>query len=379
MIFIRFYRVHSHSKCIFILIILLLGVFLLQTSILTRNGRKRDSEIYNNEGFIDIINSRAALMNFICNTKYFPFGKKGNQLNNGLRRFPVSTYWLKNENVAYCPVFKSATTTWRNHLIDLLNQTHVSKKEKQNKKERIQLHQQLLDLGAVNPSTVDWTRYINALPLHNNFTGFIVVRHPFERLVSAFRDKLERNNLEEPFYYRKFGKYFVDKYRKRAIDALGKDYFTEENNFGTPLKVLDNRRPNADLPSFWEFAQSVIERYKIDEHWMPINEFCSVCNRITLKAFHYILKFEELEREESAFIKHCNWKLSNYKGFKLNNNHPDEIPGDELTQIYFSILSKEQIKSLHEMYEPDFLLFNYTFQIDDLVFPPIESNMEIDM
>ena len=154
MIFIRFYRVHSHSKCIFILIILLLGVFLLQTSILTRNGRKRDSEIYSNEGFVDIINSRAALMNFICNTKYFPFGKKGNQLNNGLRRFPVSTYWLKNENVAYCPVFKSATTTWRNHLIDLLNQTHVSKKEKQNKKERIQLHQQLLDLGAVNPSTV---------------------------------------------------------------------------------------------------------------------------------------------------------------------------------------------------------------------------------
>ena len=27
----------------------------------------------------------------------------------------------------------------------------------------------------------------------------------------------------------------------------------------------------------------------------------------------------------------------------------------------------------------DFLLFSYTFQIDDLVFPPIESNMEIVM
>ena len=100
----------------------------------------------------------------------------------------------------------------------------------------------------------------------------MVVRHPLERLVSAYRSKIERNNVVEPYYYETYGKHFVKKYRERATRALGKDYFRKSDNFGTAVKVNDNRRPNSDLPSFWGFSQDVIDRYKLDEHWVPINE-----------------------------------------------------------------------------------------------------------
>ena len=114
---------------------------------------------------------------------------------------------------------------------------------------------------------------------------------------------MERNNLAEPYYYKNYGKYFVEKYRENAINVLGTDYFTETNNFGTPIKVEDNRRPNADLPTFWEFSQSVIDGYKMDEHWTPINEYCAICDNISLKAYQYILKYEELDREEDEFLR----------------------------------------------------------------------------
>ena len=43
--------------------------------------------------------------------------------------------------------------------------------------------------------------------------------------MDSFGNKLQRNHLQEPFYYNKFGKPFVEKYRKKAIEVLGKDYF----------------------------------------------------------------------------------------------------------------------------------------------------------
>ncbi|EFX82285.1 hypothetical protein DAPPUDRAFT_316998 [Daphnia pulex] len=46
-----------------------------------------------------------------------------------------------------------------------------------------------------------------------DLTKFIFVRHPFERLVSAYRDKLTRNN---PIYHKMVGKVIIRKVRKNA-------------------------------------------------------------------------------------------------------------------------------------------------------------------
>ena len=331
----------------------------------------KHSDIANSEEdmntFLNKMSERTQRIHDICNLKC-SIGK--------CQTLHASHVWLlKNEHVAYCPIYKSATSTWRDHLINLLNRTNPWNAPKYkingfNKKVPIQTQVKLIHLGAINPKNHDFVDYINNLPEKHDITGFIVVRHPFERLISAYRDKLERNNLLEPYYYKTYGKYFVQKYRKAAIKTLGESYFGEENNFGTPVKVLDDRRPNADLPSFWEFAQSVIDRYRMDEHWQPINEYCSVCNVISMKAFRYILKFEQLKTEENLFLSHVKWNVNNEKlGSKLNVNKPDAISGHELTLLYFSSLSEQQIKQLYKVYELDFLLFDYKFDIGDLHFP----------
>jgi len=94
----------------------------------------------------------------------------------------------------------------------------------------------------------------------------MISRHPFDRLVSAFRDKLERFRTTgdgDPnaatYYYNEYGRKIVEKFREEALLRFGKEYFQGENHFGAPVKPLDFRN-TSDLPIFWEFVQMVIEQ-----------------------------------------------------------------------------------------------------------------------
>ena len=364
-------RIKSKFKClfgVFVFLFCILFLFILYKSNYT-NVPPMNVPMHpngSNDKFIRIMNARVQRVQKLCKNRFHA------KRSRNLRSHRV--YWLPKESIAYCPIFKSASTTWRHYLFAHLNQTHVADHKLIAKlmktKKKLQVDDKLLLLGRQKPSSKRWKKYVDNLPSKNNLTGFLVVRHPFDRLVSAYRDKLERKNLEEPYYYEKYGKKFVKRYRKRAIDALGKEYFYKSNNFGTPIKVENNLRPNSDLPSFWEFVESVTNRYFIDEHWAPINEECSVCNPISLKVFRYILKFEELATEAESFLNHKHWDINrNLTMFKFNSNHPGDIPSEQLTQIYFSVLSHKQILKLYKVYESDFLLFNYTFKIGDLHLP----------
>ena len=84
---------------------------------------------------------------------------------------------------------------------------------------------------AVAPSLTrsSWIRWKSNLVRNNvNETSFIVVRHPFERLVSAYRDKLERTHAKNyltDWYFKQYGQKIVKKYRSKAISIFGNDFF----------------------------------------------------------------------------------------------------------------------------------------------------------
>ena len=229
------------------------------------------------------------------------------------------------------------------------------------------LTKQVQKMGIIHPKISEWKRYASLVAsqkhLNKNLAAFIVVRHPFERLASAYRDKLETYNSKEPFYYNRYGKFFVRKYRGQAIVALGERPFSRRGSYGFPSKTLTNDNSEITLPSFWEFVEAVIDKYKLDEHWEPINKYCSVCNASVLKSFRYILKFEDLKSEASDFLKHCDW---NYPLIPRNVNNKIHSSTSNLTHKYFSAHSKEQIVKLYSIYELDFVLFNYSFPMEYL-------------
>ena len=160
-------------------------------------------------------------------------------------------------------------------------------------------------------------------------TSFIVVRHPFERLVSAFRDKLERKHTPDylkDFYYKSYGKKIVAKYRHQALKVFGDEFFSAENNYGAPLPVADGRRPTSDLPIFWEFVQYVIEarRERMDEHWKPTVAYCSMC----IIQYQYVIKFEDYINEGTLFLRQSNLEQylpENALHEHTNTNRPGEM------------------------------------------------------
>ena len=274
------------------------------------------------------------------------------------------SYYCSNMHLIYCPTFKSASSTWIENLIHICgkNESIVGAAKQRH---RGNLIEQLKFVGAIEPPDTLWSNYTGSQG-SQNINTFMVVRHPFERLVSAYRDKLERMDM---YYYETYGKKIVHRFRERALKKLGKNYFSKSNNYGTLLKMSPEDRPNSNLPSFWEFAQSVIIGLNMDQHWMPMYIYCSVCNLNQFSVNPYILKFESLDVEETTFIEYMGWENIVNRTNRLNVNRFGNMSSEEVTQLYFSVLSQEDIMKLFRVYKNDFLLFQYTFSIGNLTLP----------
>ncbi len=70
--------------------------------------------------------------------------------------------------------------------------------------------------------------------------SFLIVRHPFHRLVSTYRDKFERGwtvEVTNNYFYKTYGKHMVTMFRKRAVERFGREFFERGNQFGAPVKV----------------------------------------------------------------------------------------------------------------------------------------------
>ena len=95
--------------------------------------------------------------------------------------------------------------------------------------------------------------------LKNDGISFIVVRDPFERLVSAYFDKISKNYTEKSIEWETFGEiqvYIKEKYRKIKREGL--------------------------IPTFEEFAEYVATNTtvltpRINNHWKPIFYNCAPC------------------------------------------------------------------------------------------------------
>ncbi|MBN3309879.1 CHST8 sulfotransferase, partial [Amia calva] len=173
------------------------------------------------------------------------------------------------------------------------------------------------------------------------YTKVLFVREPFERLVSAFRDKFEHPNS---YYHPVFGKPIISKYRVNASRAA--------------------LRTGAGV-TFKEFVQYLLDVHKpvgMDIHWEHVNRLCSPC----LLDYDFIGKFETME-EDANFLLHLTGAPRNLTFPSFKDRHSqEERTSARITQHYFAQLTPPERQRAYDFYYMDYLMFNYSKPFKDL-------------
>lgn len=238
-----------------------------------------------------------------------------------------------HHGLIWCNIFKAASSSWLwnfNLLAGYTEQQLLAKSDQpltlaRNKYAR------------PSPMTVDATRRVEPPPL-----TFIIVRHPFARLVSAFRDKILRGTS----FYRPLAKSMMMRHTE-----LYEQHPADWHDF---LKVK-----SLDMPTFAQFVQYIIDERKhrrpLNEHWVPMNDFCTPCpNR-----FDIIAKVETLD-EDGNYIIYKSGVQDIIRPRVLNK--AEGKSSDKLTEYFICQLKEPQLMKLIEVYKYDLEIFDYDVQ-----------------
>lgn len=165
----------------------------------------------------------------------------------------------------------------------------------------------------------------------NRTKKFLIVRHPFERLVSAYRDKLEHIEGRD-YYYKRFGRHIAHKYHR----------FRKPNE--TKLE-----------PTFTEFLRFIVEEKYFDEHWAPFVDACEPC----LIKYNYILKFDTIERDQKFLMQELGLSDYLYERNDLRNINPRGVTTAALVKEYMQNVPRSLLDEINKVYDTDFKLFSY--------------------
>ncbi|XP_017160675.1 carbohydrate sulfotransferase 8-like [Poecilia reticulata] len=173
------------------------------------------------------------------------------------------------------------------------------------------------------------------------YTKVLFVREPFERLVSAFRDKFESPNS---YYHPVFGRAIISRYRANAT--------------GSGLKT------GAGV-TFREFVQYLLDAQRpvgMDIHWERVGQLCSPC----LIHYDFIGKIESLQ-EDADFLLRGIGAPGNltFPDFK-DRNPREKRTSSRITQDYFSQLNGTERQKVFDFYYKDYLMFSYPKPFPDL-------------
>ncbi|MED6292512.1 hypothetical protein CHARACLAT_000947 [Characodon lateralis] len=243
----------------------------------------------------------------------------------------VSRIYVEDRfRLLYCEVPKAACSNWKRVLMMLGGRAH-SIQDIPHDMAHYSNHLRRLD-------SYDRAGIAERL---RSYTKVLFTREPFERLVSAFRDKFESPNS---YYHPVFGRAIISRYRANAT--------------GSALKT------GAGV-TFREFVQYLLDMHRpvgMDIHWEQVSKLCSPC----LIPYNFIGKFESLE-EDANFLLHSIGAPDNitFPNFK-DRNPLEERTSSRITREYFSQLNGTERQKVFEFYYRDYLMFSYPKPFPDL-------------
>ena len=237
--------------------------------------------------------------------------------------------------VAYCFIEKISSSTWKRlmsrataegQILPPLDHAHYPK----------QLHKYGLDTRTVSNADT-------------NLTKFLVVRNPFDRLISAHMDKLTFT----PGYDRNGYWQLV---RKDIIRTFG----------ATP-----SRKQETDTAAkFSEFITMIVSRgkYSRDKHWAPYADRYAPCH----VTYDYVMRVETLRPDAKpvlALLNQTQDSLDQFSSNIMRNSTFTDLDTKRLEKrdpfvkklSLFKEISNKTLEKLLNIYRLDFELFGYHF------------------
>ncbi|TRY95292.1 hypothetical protein DNTS_006747 [Danionella cerebrum] len=173
----------------------------------------------------------------------------------------------------------------------------------------------------------------------NSYFKFFIVRDPFERLVSAFKDKFVKNPRFEPWYKHEIAPAIIRKYRKIHHDD-GKRVGLQFEDF---VRYLGDKTGRQHLDR--AFGEHII-------HWLTYTELCAPCDI----SYNVVGHHETLQLDAPYILKAAG--INDQVSYP---SIPAGITDYNRTKVeqYFTGISHRDISRLYAHYQGDFSLFGY--------------------
>ena len=191
-----------------------------------------------------------------------------------------------------------------------------------------------------------------AMLKRQSILSFVFVRHPLDRLESAYYDKIV-GKPSDTFYK-------MVKNIKAKCKILQMFSLLKSENFKIYISFISDHieSPNLSPEDFIKFVidenRSHPNRHKVNEHWRPQVATCPFC------LFKYVVYGRyETYSEDTAYIL-LKSKLVNLKAVNKMNGDVHHFEKKSQRRIEFwSAVPSNYIKDLKNVFMADFKLFDY--------------------
>ena len=279
------------------------------------------------------------------------------KFNNPIREAINETLLLVDtrHKLAGCTHAKVGSSTWWHHFISLLSKEAKQKLEKRFG-EHYGLHQSYIrdSFFALTKNQIPHTPenlielyLLNKFFKRNKILTFSFVRHPFERLVSAYMDRVLDKKMK--------GRMGGD---DRGYDEWYKKHHSFKSFVELVLKEYKTYCLAKIQKSYPRYQAQLYENnceFDINLHWRPYASACSYCHI----HFDVIGQMETFSEDARYIIQKSNL------GKKISIDDIDVVKHSTkqntttMTKTYFSRLTKNQIQDLYQMYRMDFEMFDF--------------------
>ncbi|XP_030853516.1 carbohydrate sulfotransferase 11-like [Strongylocentrotus purpuratus] len=184
------------------------------------------------------------------------------------------------------------------------------------------------------------------------YTKFMFARHPFSRVLSAYRNKLAPDSTfsRAGKWQKKIGTKIMSAFREDAVELR-----VARQNFNMS---------NYDL-SFGEFVKFIYTprgQKNGNKHWRDLHMSCLPC----MIQYDMIGKIETLE-DDARYILSVSGADKVVSFPSAEGSSPTNSSDPDLIQKYFSTLPRNDITKLYNRYLIDFLMFDYHATVDDVL------------